>query len=486
MDFPAPCGTPVVALADGVVEYVDNFSFGSRPHNLIIQHPALGYAVMYGHLLNTPALVRGQPVQRGQVLAQTGDPDETCTSRPHLHLEVRLPNFRTALNPAALIEADWAALAMTGSFGGAPFAKDLYAPDRWQKTDDQPDIAFGGRQLNNYREVYPLPDRYEPPRGTLPGYLAPPLPADLVPTITRLTAPGCCSQAWWSPDSKSIRFWAGAEGQRAQIAALNLDGSPASVPQTEAIVLESPDGRYEARWFNGIVNTVDLLDEQTWKLSTSEAMPRFSPGSRWLLWQHPLGDSVPGLGAPQVEIWFSRIDGSERTRLLTMPGVGALWLDDDRLLLSVWDTRTNVLTMLSHELSTGKQRLLYQNRRVRGLSIAPGGEHIMFYLTFQEDPEQNGMYVMNTVDPAAAPRKLPFFGSYRWRDSRTVMYVPYEMYTPMRFMLLDVLSGEQRAVTDPAVTRVTIANNDWSIAPDGSAVMWWSADDYAVHVMPLK
>jgi len=34
-------------------------------------------------------LAPGEPVKRGQIIALTGDPDETCTSRPHLHLEIR-------------------------------------------------------------------------------------------------------------------------------------------------------------------------------------------------------------------------------------------------------------------------------------------------------------------------------------------------------------------------------------------------------------
>ena len=43
LDLSAPCGTPVVAIADGVVFAVDG-PFGSPPHNLTIDHPELGYA----------------------------------------------------------------------------------------------------------------------------------------------------------------------------------------------------------------------------------------------------------------------------------------------------------------------------------------------------------------------------------------------------------------------------------------------------------
>src|SRR5260221_3122857 len=43
VDFAAPCGTDVVAIADGTVEYIDNFEFGLLPHNLVIVHSDLGY-----------------------------------------------------------------------------------------------------------------------------------------------------------------------------------------------------------------------------------------------------------------------------------------------------------------------------------------------------------------------------------------------------------------------------------------------------------
>ena len=89
VDFSAPCGTALVAMADGVVFAVDNMRFGSAPHNLMIDHPELGYATFYGHLLDPPQLTAGQRVKAGEVVALSGDPAETCYGRPHLHLEIR-------------------------------------------------------------------------------------------------------------------------------------------------------------------------------------------------------------------------------------------------------------------------------------------------------------------------------------------------------------------------------------------------------------
>jgi murein DD-endopeptidase MepM/ murein hydrolase activator NlpD len=87
LDLSARCGTPVVAIGDGVVLKVDAAQHGAGPHNLMIDH-GNGYASFYGHLFETPRLAPGDPVVRGQVVAVTGDPDLTCTSRPHLHLEI--------------------------------------------------------------------------------------------------------------------------------------------------------------------------------------------------------------------------------------------------------------------------------------------------------------------------------------------------------------------------------------------------------------
>jgi murein DD-endopeptidase MepM/ murein hydrolase activator NlpD len=154
LDFAARCGTPVVAIGDGTVDEVDEASHGAGPHNLTIDHPN-GYASFYGHLYERPRLARGDAVQRGQVVGLTGDPDLTCESRPHLHLEVRdAPGHFRAYNPVPLIDADWNALAL-GATGGLGFERDLDNPRQWQYIDDQPDVAFGGKLLNQYDRAWP-------------------------------------------------------------------------------------------------------------------------------------------------------------------------------------------------------------------------------------------------------------------------------------------------------------------------------------------
>ena len=152
LDLAAACGTEVVAIGDGTVRSVDGPG-GSPPHNLMIDH-GNGYVSFYGHLLERPALAIGQSVARGQTVALSGDMYSTCTSAPHLHLEIRDASLGRALNPVDFIDADWHGLLLLGA-GRPPYQRDLDSPRRWQALDDQPVIEFGGSLLNDYARAWP-------------------------------------------------------------------------------------------------------------------------------------------------------------------------------------------------------------------------------------------------------------------------------------------------------------------------------------------
>lgn len=152
IDLSAPCGTTIVAIGDGVVAGTDG-AWGSDPHNLMIDHPD-GYASLYGHLLERPRLQRGQLVKRGEPIARSGDPDGTCNSRPHLHLEIRDRAHDYFYNPMLLIDADWDSIALTGSFGRG-FERNLDSPRQWQSLYDQPEAQGGGPLLNEFAHAWP-------------------------------------------------------------------------------------------------------------------------------------------------------------------------------------------------------------------------------------------------------------------------------------------------------------------------------------------
>lgn len=154
VDFAAPCGTEIVSIGDGVVVKIDAREHGAGPHNLLILHEAEAYVSLYGHLLERPRLNVGQRVRRGDLIGLTGDPDETCASRPHLHLEIRNPSYTVAYNPVPLIDADWDSLALIGQ-SEPGFQRDLFNPRRWQSMDEQPQVQFGQPLLNDYATPWP-------------------------------------------------------------------------------------------------------------------------------------------------------------------------------------------------------------------------------------------------------------------------------------------------------------------------------------------
>ncbi|MBI3973814.1 MAG: M23 family metallopeptidase [Chloroflexi bacterium] len=155
IDFAAPCGTPVVAVAPGRVIAVDG-DYGSPPHNVVIQLYD-GNIAMYGHLVEQSRQVQvGQVVEAGKVVGNTGDSiaPYNCTRNPHLHLEIRKGGRAIATNPVPYIDANWNDLSL-GVWPGPRFERDLDNPRRNQFLDEQPDIRFGGPIISNFARPWP-------------------------------------------------------------------------------------------------------------------------------------------------------------------------------------------------------------------------------------------------------------------------------------------------------------------------------------------
>jgi len=96
VDIAARLGTPVYAMADGVVLYAGPArGFGTQ---VVLSHHG-GITTVYGHV--SRVLVRSGPVKAGQPIALVGNEGES--TGPHLHAEVRI-NDR-AVDPIAWLKA---------------------------------------------------------------------------------------------------------------------------------------------------------------------------------------------------------------------------------------------------------------------------------------------------------------------------------------------------------------------------------------------
>ena len=481
LDLSAPCGTQVVAIADGVVFAVDG-PFGSPPHNLMIDHPELGYASMYGHLIEAPDLVPGQRVKRGQVIALTGSPAERCTERSHLHLEIRDLKHIRKFNPVALIEANWDSLAMIGN-DGRDFARDLAEPRKWQSLYDQPEARTAGPIVNDFANPWPLdwekgivnPAR----RASTVLSTSPRLgsvitePLRSLPMGRQITAGNCCTQPYWSNDSTEVRF-IDRPGQDAPLGIWGVDlAQPELGPQliTERLGIYSPDGKlvaYPDR--NKDVAVVErLADGVRWEINTRQRSLNFTPDSQHVIWT--TGDEdTPGDSGGETT-WIANVDGSD-ARILPRPRRTDLvtWLSADELLMTRRIAGSSDEQFFILSLTDGSQTDLFQAPRMRGLAFSPNKRYLVYYASLEKETDKNGVWLLDLFKPAQAPQRLPFFGTYRWGDNQHLIYVPLNPdATSHEFYEYDVLTQEAQPLF-PERTNLTIANNDWQVSPDGRKI----------------
>jgi len=480
LDLSAPCGTEIVAIADGIVFAVDG-PFGSPPHNLMIDHPQFGYASMYGHLREAPNLKPGQVVKQGQVVALSGDTGETCYSRPHLHLEIRDLDHLTKYNPTLLIAANWDNLALIGS-SGRDFARDLADPRKWQSLYDQPEARTGGPIVNDFEYAWPFDWSQRSAASLTPASLVipaapaeerPPAPLARSALGRQLTAGDCCTQFYWSQDSSQVRF-IDRPGGAAPLGLWGVDlAQPEAGPQlvTERLGLYSPDGRLAAYpdREKGLAVIERLADGQTWAIDTAEQSLSFTPDSQYVTWSVS-NEETPRDNREEVR-WLARTDGSQARILYRARRVSALaWLGADELLMAQRIPGGDEQRLFTFSLGDGRETDLVQLPELRGLAFSPDRRYLVYYVNFEPERARNGLWLLDLQNPAQAPRKLPFFGAYRWRDNERLIYVPFDPEASQHnFYEYNLLTGQARSLF-PAGTRLTIANNEWRVSPDGRRI----------------
>ncbi len=483
VDLSAPCGTEVIAVADGIVFAVDG-PFGSPPHNLMIDHPQLGYASMYGHLLQSPNLIPGQVVNQGEVIALTGDTAETCYGRPHLHLEIRNLNHITKYNPAMLINANWHNLALTGSTS-RDFARNLEAPRQWQSLYDQPEASTGGPIINDFAYVWPfdwrkkdsirsltpvsliVPDSPESQPASSTG------PLSTSPAGRQITRGDCCTQPYWNKDSTQVRFLDRPD-LNSPLGVWGVEVSqPEAGPQfiTERLGIYSPDNTYVAYpdQSKGVTVIERLADGQTWEIDTNERSPNFTPAGKGIMWT-AFDDDAPSDNREET-LWLANVDGSNpRVLLKDRRSDPVAWLADNKMLLARRVPGSSDQTLLTLSLADGRQTELLQLPQMRSLALSDDRHYLVYYVSLQSDYSKNGTWLLDLQSARPEPKKLPFFGAYRWRDNERLIYVPLEPNAAEHnFFEYNARTGQSRPLF-PGGTGLTIANNDWRISPDGTKI----------------
>ncbi|MFN8512169.1 MAG: hypothetical protein U0232_22400 [Thermomicrobiales bacterium] len=117
------------------------------------------------------------------------------------------------------------------------------------------------------------------------------------------------------------------------------------------------------------------------------------------------------------------------------------------------------------------------------MAISPDGRQIAYTATLQEDPDNNGLWLIDAS--GGNRRKLPFTGGYRWSpDNAALYYVPLTPNQPTdelwRYLLAD---GSRAPVVSASQIPFQIAQDQWELALTGDAITYRSATDGAIWVI---
>jgi Tol biopolymer transport system component len=140
-------------------------------------------------------------------------------------------------------------------------------------------------------------------------------------------------------------------------------------------------------------------------------------------------------------------------------------------------TRDRALMML--DLKTNNLKTFSSALNFRGISISPTGRYLAYYVAF-DSPARNGMFVLDTLSGTA--RRVPWFGSYRFRDASRIVFVPMQNSKTHSLYEWDLPTNTQRLLLDLGAQ---VAVDDWQIAPNGSRMVFVSASNRALHVVDL-
>ena len=484
MDFSAPCGTPVLAIGDGVVSEVDG-PHGSPPHNLVLDHKG-NLSSLYGHLLRRPSLKVGQRIKRGEQIALSGDSQFTCISAPHLHLEIRDQSHQRFLNPVGFIAADWNTLALVGSFGRG-YQRDLNQPRKWQSLEDQPDAIRGGALLNNYKSPFPAV-----PNGGSINYPSriyraaptPPSETDALEGIPRaITGAGCCVAPFWSADSSRV-IYLDKPSASSPAALYSIDvGNPSDTRREfSSVVRLSPSEKFAV--LNGSTSRIERLATGE-RVNVPASSLTFSPFERQIAWT--VSSEAGRFDTQRTTVFVANLKVSPRLVLSETRAVAVLyggglsgWLNEKTLLLNAKrkaGTRDRELMRLN--LKTKNLKAFSSALNFRGITISPTGRFIIYYVAF-DSKARNGLFILDTN--SGTTRRLPWFGSYRFRDANRLVFIPMQNAKTHSLLEWDLRTNTQRTLANLAAQ---VAVDDWQISPNGSSVVFVSASNRALYVVDL-
>jgi hypothetical protein len=320
-----------------------------------------------------------------------------------------------------------------------------------------------------------------PPAATAAPATEPPqLPATMLPR--RLTTGGCCWQPFFL-DGRIAFLDRPAAAASAGVYAVPLTGGP-------PLLVESRLGAFlnDGAFFTYLDDEYTVVerraDGQQWRLLTNGQPPLLSPDGSIAAWMEREWEG--SVEERRVQFWWKPLDGGRPAFVTSVLGGGLIdWLADGRWLAAgrlAYDAAEGVLFTY---VPASKERLdLFQASWFRGVEASPDGRWVIFLVGQDPVPERNGLWLVRT--DGGELRRLDWFGAYAWRDASHLFYLPFRPGAASdEVWLYDVAGDASQRLGDPALPPFRVAQGDFFFTPDGRALVYVSAADHNLWLLPL-
>ena len=315
-----------------------------------------------------------------------------------------------------------------------------------------------------------------------------PSPSPTPPVLHQLTSGGCCTQPFWSPDSRRVLF-IDRPAPDVPVGIWGVDVTrPNPTPElvTERIAFYTADMTLLVELSEDTTVIERLADGARWTVPAGGRPVSISPGQKRIAWQ-VTDESLP-FERQITQVWVASLDGTDARQVATLPrgGFGG-WISEDVLLLSgrvSLESREQVLYAFS--LTSGDTTGLVRAERLRGGLLSPDGAWLACYVALDPDPSQNGLWLVRTDGSERRQLDRDLFGAYQWRDAERLLIIPFRpQAVSHEFWEVDVSTGEARRLTDPTITPFKVANGDWTVSPDGRHVAFVESRDHNIWLLTL-
>jgi Tol biopolymer transport system component len=309
------------------------------------------------------------------------------------------------------------------------------------------------------------------------------------PSLTKLTDGGCCRNPVWHPDGTRVLYTDAVPGQRlAATYAVPADGSGPPTVFFPSAATVAPDGSRIA--FPDFANNVTRIQEfgkqSTATIANNAAYVWFSPDGRQVAWLALAPGPQPSSNVDRlVRVWVANADGSNaRARGNVVRAAELAWFPDNQRLLFVGrDTDGGNPGIYVLDINAGTLTRVVEAFSPRGARLSPDGTHIVYLAALEEQPGDNGLFIVNA--DGSAKRKLPLIGGIRWApDSRSMIILPVQTDNgPDQLVRIEATTLATTPLTDRAALPFRVAQDEWQLSPDGARIVFNALTDSNIYVL---